>query len=389
MRRRAAADGVSEEAVDDCDDSGPFSLPVQSALPFAAFPWPSTASPHPPVTSHYLSATPPPHPPVTSHCLSETPRQALVDLVVELHRQTAAAAAVPAAGFSAAAEEALRADLEGLKMRGLRARAAADGVPAEAVEEAEDDEHPKAALVELVVAQAHLSAAAPEPASKQKQAPPAELAVLPIRKAAAAQAAAAAAVEEAAAKEAPAPNGMRNGDCSVLLGWLDHAIELMDSRIKAVSRKKKADVGEAVEELVEQLDDSGTVQTIAERATSQDIAAVEELGRAVMALSPGRLGKADVATIERLVASVAKLTVSEEEQLAQDLRGGGAAAEQAIEAGLEQILEMMDSKIAGTPRKARCVKCIALEPGGVTNFNSVALIHLARTGTRWRSGSRS
>ena len=34
-----------------------------------------------------------------------------------------------------------------------------------------------------------------------------------------------------------------------------------------------------------------------------------------------------------------------------------------------------------------CVKCITLEPGGVTIFNSIALIHPARTGAaalRWR-----
>ena len=43
---------------------------------------------------------------------------------------------------------------------------------------------------------------------------------------------------------------------------------------------------------------------------------------------------------------------------------------------------------AASTSSAQCVKCITLEPGGVTVFNSIALIHPARTGGLHRRGRR-
>eukprot|EP01043_Picozoa_sp_COSAG02_P098984 COSAG02_NODE_35108_length_473_cov_4.262032_1_plen_65_part_10 len=51
-------------------------------------------------------------------------------------------------------ESELREELEALRVKALEQRALADGVDADAIEDALDEDNPKAALIELIVAAA-------------------------------------------------------------------------------------------------------------------------------------------------------------------------------------------------------------------------------------------
>ena len=87
---------------------------------------------------------------------------------------TASFGAVRRSSSDGAPRGALRAELEGLRMKALRERAEADGVSPELIEDAEDGEAPKIRLVELVLAIAKLDPPGPglecEPALVQEEA---------------------------------------------------------------------------------------------------------------------------------------------------------------------------------------------------------------------------
>eukprot|EP01043_Picozoa_sp_COSAG02_P013686 COSAG02_NODE_552_length_20429_cov_28.014068_8_plen_245_part_00 len=96
LRRRARADGVSEEQIEEADDD------------------------------------------------EANPKERLVELIL---------AAQPSAAVPRESHAALRAELQTLKPTALRRRARADGVSEEQIEEADDDEaNPKERLVELILA---------------------------------------------------------------------------------------------------------------------------------------------------------------------------------------------------------------------------------------------
>ena len=74
---------------------------------------------------------------------ADDPKAAVIELLLALR-----------APSSAAGDGALRADLEGLRLKELRQRARAEGVAADEMEEAADSDEPKAAMVELLLRRA-------------------------------------------------------------------------------------------------------------------------------------------------------------------------------------------------------------------------------------------
>jgi hypothetical protein len=90
---------------------------------------------------------------------SDNPKRALVELLVEAHASVLKATG---AGAGAAAPEEpdlqeLREQLQGLRLRELKTRAAAEGVSSETVDDADDSDDPKHFLIEAVLLEARKS----------------------------------------------------------------------------------------------------------------------------------------------------------------------------------------------------------------------------------------
>eukprot|EP01052_Picozoa_sp_SAG31_P020164 SAG31_NODE_1504_length_8079_cov_2.892607_6_plen_832_part_00 len=83
---------------------------------------------------------------------SEHPKMALIELVVGRRSQQATASTSAQHELTAQAEAAIRDELAGLKMGALRQRAMADGVSDGDIEDADDSDLPRNALVDLIVA---------------------------------------------------------------------------------------------------------------------------------------------------------------------------------------------------------------------------------------------
>ena len=93
---------------------------------------------------------------------ADDPKQAVIDLLLGLHATTVDSGPTKlsfrithlAAHGSALRPGALRAELEGLRLKELRQRAREQDVSPEEMEEAADSDEPKAAMVELLLRKA-------------------------------------------------------------------------------------------------------------------------------------------------------------------------------------------------------------------------------------------
>ena len=96
----------------------------------------------------------------------DEPKVAAIELLVEMAsamwaaEADAAAAAADAARLRAKQEAILRAELQGLKLRELKTRALHVGMCADKVDDVDDEDNPKAAIIELLVAAITISEAA-------------------------------------------------------------------------------------------------------------------------------------------------------------------------------------------------------------------------------------
>lgn len=86
---------------------------------------------------------------------------AIMDAMDDPEPKAALAALVLQSRTSAVADASLRAELEGLRMRELMARAEERGLDREALQNARESEGPKAAVVDLLLAERLREAAAP------------------------------------------------------------------------------------------------------------------------------------------------------------------------------------------------------------------------------------
>eukprot|EP01051_Picozoa_sp_SAG22_P023165 SAG22_NODE_5855_length_942_cov_4.071174_1_plen_184_part_10 len=87
---------------------------------------------------------------------SDNPKQALVELMVDAHASVLEAAEAGTATGEPDLQE-LREQLQGLRLRELKTRAAAEGISSETMDDADDSDDPKHFLIEVVLLEARKS----------------------------------------------------------------------------------------------------------------------------------------------------------------------------------------------------------------------------------------
>jgi hypothetical protein len=231
----------------------------------------------------------------------------------------------------------LRAELEAMKKSALRKRALSEQLDEAAVEEAEDSDDAKAALVELIL-RSTAAASRPSAGGKQSQAS------LRQKK-----------------REAQAPDGP--GTVTEVKDAVSHAIALCEGRTTGTPRRQKFETAERLEAMLELLD--GSMATTASRleddggANGADLQLMT-LCQKVTLVHEGRATKSDVSLCLAL-AELLEGLLQPDVQLARVLRAGGEAAEEALTLALEHALDLTEGRISGTPRRTRAALADRLE----------------------------